>query len=274
MGQVFTWEEVRDNKIPRLGDFARVIKKLRSSVASEDSILGVLACGSTIRGDYNVRSDIDCFVLYDHERQSEAFAWMQEATREARLYRVPLVCIPCDIQLAGTRMHHVGKSFYRHMEKSAEAGGILKGNPLESIAESTPERDELESYLRMKMYNLQESWGLARTFSEERMVSYLKKMLEAPMHVARKTLTHREPLVQDSKVYVVSHYVDLMPRAMAGQLESLVELDAMYSRELFSHRRVFRKPEYERLLASILSRSEDVLSFVRANLTFIAEKAR
>jgi predicted nucleotidyltransferase len=274
MGQVFTWGEVRDNRVPRLADFGKVVDRLRSLVLSEDAILGVVACGSTVRGDYTVRSDIDCFVLYDHGRQSEAFAWMQKATLMAKERHVPLVCIPCDTLLAGTRMHHVGHSFYRHLKRSAETGGLLKGDPLGQLAHSVSEEEELEAYLRVKMYNLQESWGLARTFSEERRASYLKKVLEAPMHIARKTLAYQAALAQDSKAYIVSRYREVMPRAMAGQLESLVELDASYTRELFSHRRVPRKPEYERLLSSIVARSEEVISFVRANLAFVAEKAR
>lgn len=274
MGKVFTWEEVRNGHIPLLQDFDSAIKAFRMALALEDSITGALVCGSVTRGDHTVRSDIDCFVLYDHKRETEAFAFMQASTEAAKLMHVPLGCVPCDSLLITTRMHHLGQSFMWHLEKSSQAGGILKGDPLKAVAKSISKEEELEAYLRVKMYNLQEALSKARIFSDERMASFLQKLLEAPMHTARKTLAHMDHLAGDSKSQIRRLYRERMPSVMADQLERLVELDASYSAGLYEQIERPQEDAYRRLLGSVFARSEDVLAFIRANLMFLAERAR
>lgn len=274
MGQVFTWDALEREHIPLLQDFDSAISAFRTALAAEDSIVGAIMCGSVVRGDHTVRSDVDCFVLYKHEQESAAFAFMQQATAAAKELHVPLGFVPCDTLLIQTRMHHLGKSFLWHLEKSSQAGGLIKGDPLRMVADSVSKEEELEAYLRVKMYNLQEAWSKANTFSDERTASYLQKLLEAPMHTARKTLAHLGRLEGDSKVQIRRLYRERMPGAMADQLERLVELDARYSAGLFEQLGHPLEDAYHRLLASMLARSEDVLQFIRANLLFLAERAR
>lgn len=274
MGQVLSWESVSCGHVPKLEDFPWVIKEVREVIARDISIIGALVCGSVTRGDHNLRSDIDLFVLYDHTRQHEAFRIMQASSFLAASRCVPLTCIPCDDLIAQTRMHHVGGSFLRHLERSIEAGGLLKGDPLGSLARSVSEKDELESYLRMKMYNLQEAWGLMQTFSEERLISYLKKLLEAPIHVARKVLAHQGLLSGDSKSYIRAQYREVMDWILIEQLEELIKMDARYTEELVAQLDIPDEERYRQMLDSILMRSEKFLSFIRANLAFIAATTR
>lgn len=274
MGQVLSFESVSRGRVPKLEDFSWVIKEGREALAKESSIIGALVCGSVTRGDHNLRSDIDLFVLYDHTKQHEAFRIMQTMSFLAASRHVPLTCIPCDDLIAKTRMHHVGGSFLRHLERSIEAGGLLKGDPLGSLARSVSEKDELESYLRMKMYNLQEAWGLAQTFSEERLLSYLKKLLEAPMHVARKVLSHQSLLSGDSKSYIRAQYHEVMSWILSDRFEGLINMDVRYTEELVAQLDMPDEERYRQMLDSILSRSGDVISFIRANAMFIVATTR
>ena len=199
---------------------------------------------------------------------------MQEAIEDAAAQDVPLSFIPCDSLLANTRMHHVGDSFLLHLERSVSAGGLIKGNPLQMLAQSNSMEEELESYLRTKMYNLQEAWAQSGTFSDERMASFLKKLLEAPMHVARKTLARHIPLGADSKAYVQTTYAENMPLSMVIQLQRLVSLDQEYT-ELLQKQSMFRnETEYRAFLQKILAHTEDVLAFIRSNLAHVAATAR
>lgn len=272
MGKVFTWEEVRDRRVPRLSSFTQVIDDIRMTISREGAILGALVCGSVTRGDHTVRSDVDCFVLYDQAQEDKAFACMHRASALAAIQHVPLCFIPCDTQLANTRMHHIGSSFRRHLEKSIEAGGLLKGNPLQALAYSRPEKEELEAYLRVKMYNLQEAYAQSLTFSDERMASYLKKLLEAPMHIARKTLAHNENLGDDSKSYIKGQYRESMPRAMSEHLSRIIWLDDHYSEGLSEFLEYPDEGGYHALLNFIRGHSEDILAFIRSNLAFVAMK--
>lgn len=274
MGQVFTWDALQRGHVPRLESFVEVVETLRRELSDVSSIPGALVCGSVVRGDHTIRSDIDCFVIYEEAQEHEAFEYMQQATAFAASKYVPLGFIPCDTLLAKTRMHHVGGSFLRHLEKSVEAGGLLKGNPLAEVVHSLRERDELEAYLRVKMYNLQEAWSQVRTFSDERTASYLKKLLEAPLHIARKTLAHIEPLSRDSKSYIQNRYRGVMPRELSLQLDYLVSKDEIYTLELKRAVNAPKEESYRQLLEHLVGQSETVLQFIRSNLAFVATTAR
>lgn len=274
MGQVFTWDAVLRGQVPSQESFRETIETLHRELQYEFSIRGALLCGSMARGDHTVRSDIDCFIVYDTAQENLAFEYMQKATAAAAEKHVPLCFIPCDTALARTRMHHVGGSFLRHLQKSIDAGGLLKGDPLAPIVSSIPEHDELESYLRVKMYNLQESWAQVHTFSEERTAAYLKKLLEAPMHVARKTLAHAGPLEEDSKGYIRARYAQVMPVRMSDMLGKLVQADIGYTQALERHLAAPCEAQYAEMLHRLLRCTRDVLDFVRSNLAYVAAAAR
>ncbi|MFA6503080.1 MAG: nucleotidyltransferase domain-containing protein [Candidatus Paceibacterota bacterium] len=274
MGKVFTWKEVVRKRVPQPEDFREVIADARRTFGGEDSIVGAAAFGSVIRGDFTLRSDVDCFVLYDHTKESEAFKVLQSVTAAANAHRVPLTCIPCDTLLAATYMHHIGSSLREHLSTSMRIGGLLKGEPLRHIAGVRSNEKEVEEYLRFKLYGLQEAFTQVQTFSEERFASYLKKMLEAPMHVARKVLAHRGLLHGDSKQEVLASYVQCMERALADQLEGFVALDALYTTELFRQLEHPNESDYRAFLNMLLSHSGKVIAFIHANAMFLVATAR
>lgn len=274
MGQVFTWDAVRRNEIPEFESFDQVLSDLRAELPNEESIVGAVVCGSVLRGEHTFRSDIDCFVLYDHERDAEAFAYMKQAIAAANDKCIPLSFLPCDTLIARTRMHHIGSSFLRHLQRSTEMGGLVKGHPLEYIAPSLHERDELESYLRMKMYNLQEAWTESATFSDERRAAYLKKLMEAPVHVARKVLAILEPLQSDSKSFIRSRYSELMPEDLVLELEVLIKADEEYTALFPETIGEWWEIEYRAYLSKMMEHSEQVLRFIRSNLAFVAATPR
>ena len=274
MGQVFTWDSIRRNEVPDAGSFEHVLSDLREELPGEESIVGAVVCGSVLRGEHTLRSDIDCFILYDHRRERDAFAYMRQAIAVALDRCVPFSFIFCDTLLARTRMHHIGDSFLRHLQRSSEMDGLLKGNPLEHVAPSVREQEELESYLRVKMYNLQEAYAQSATFSDERRATYLKKLYEAPVHVARKVLAILEPLQSDSKSFVRSRYRELLPHNMVLQLEALITADEEYTALFPEAVGEWWEDEYRAYLSTMMGRSEDVLNFIRSNLAFIATTAR
>lgn len=273
MGQVFTWDAVQSGRVPTLGAFSRVLGKLRKEIVYEKSIVAAVACGSVIREDHNVRSDVDCVVFYDPTMEFQAFAYMQEATRLAALEHVPLAFNPCDIELALTKMHHIGPSFLQHVTFSARSGGLLKGDPTKLIKQSVAAVDELEAFLRMKMHSLQEDWAKALTFSEADVAYYLQKLLEAPIHTARKSLAHGEHLKGDSKIDVQLRYADHMPSDMIKRLQTLIALDNEYTAMLHRNLKHPDETAYRALLDRIFHRSEEVLGFMRANLLLTQKKS-
>lgn len=274
MGRVFTWEEIHTGSVPALHAFKDVTQALRRRAVNEESVHGLLVFGSVLRGDHSIRSDLDCFVLYDTHRMRDAYEFMWEIDAEAAKSDVPLSFTPCDHETAQTMLHHIGPSFREHLRKSAAAGGLLKGDPFASIGPSMMVEEEAEGYLRTKLYNLGEAWSEFPSFSEERAAVFLKKLTEAPVHVARKMLVWHGKLKGDSKNEVLVSYGDIASGSLVDELKCLVSLDGWYTEQVRMQLNKPNKREYELVLNRLVDHAERIISFVRANVATLAAANR
>lgn len=274
MGQVFTWDSVRDGRIPKKESFHHVATILRETLSSKPSIVSALLFGSVVRGDFNVRSDIDCVVIYKTDEEARAMHAMHEVDQMAHALHVPINFTPCDTVLAETRLHHLGMSFIRHLQASIDAGGLIKGNLVDLIAPTIPAEQEIESYIKMKMYSMQESLAQMTSFSEERRVAFLKKALEASTHVARKMLIYEGTLRGDSKKEVWERYRETMPKSLADQFDHLLRLDSGYSTDLELQLEEPNQGKYEASLYQLREQLPKVLGFLRSNILRLNETRR
>ncbi|MFI5260453.1 MAG: nucleotidyltransferase domain-containing protein [Candidatus Paceibacteria bacterium] len=271
MGQIFTWDAIQHGRIPNKKSFHHVAKELRSRLAGEDSIIAAALFGSVLRGDFTIRSDIDCAVIHDTDHERTAMGVMHKAIEMATALYVPINFTPCDVRLAETRYHHFGPSFQKHLESSMNAGGLIKGDLIDLLAPTVPVQEEIEWYIKMKMYNLQESLTQMPVYSEERMTLFLKKVLEAPMHVARKMLIYEGCLLGDSKSEVQEQYRDTFPTKLAQRFDDLLKLDHEYSTGLDHQMKSPDQEKYEQLLLRIKRELPHVLEFLRGNIVRLDE---
>lgn len=271
MGRVFSWCKVADKRVPQLEAFDLVYAGLKERILTQPSIVAAIACGSVVRGDHTIRSDLDVAVIYDHHQAEDAFSWMRTEHARAERVDVPLSFLPCDTSIVRTRMHHLGGSFVRHLQKSVEHGGNVKGDIFPMIAPSQSEREELDAYLRMKLYKLQSLYVEAPDFDEEREARFLQKVIEAPLHVARKVLAHRNWMHGDSKAAVLTHYSAAMPDELSSQLGHFVRMDEWYT--VFLRDQVERsdRDSYIHALFTLRKLPASVIEFVRQNLVYIAK---
>lgn len=268
MGQVFTWDAVQDGRIPRQESFHHIAKELRLKLSKEPSVVSALLFGSVIRGDFNIRSDIDCAIIYETQDEYQAMNAMHEIDQMAHALHVPINFTPCDTVLARTRLHHLGTSFIRHLQASIDAGGLIKGkgNLIDLIAPTVPGSQEIESYIRMKMYSMQESLAQMTFFSEERQAAFLKKALEASTHVARKMLIYEDTLHGDSKREVQERYRETMPSVLSEQFDHLVNLDRLYTTDLEIQLEKLDEGSYRKVLSKLQAQLPSVLEFIRSNI--------
>lgn len=269
MGVVYTLPQIKAQQVPLPEDFEWVLRALQHEFTVFPEILGAVVCGSVKRGDFDLRSDLDCFVLYAVGYELEVFARLQELSKLAAGKNVSLSFIPCDSTLSATRMHHVGPSFLAHLERSAHDGVWVKGDVSQFAVPNVPTKQELEWYVRVKMYTLQEGYAAVSTYSEERLVGYLRKLLEAPLHVARKMLAYQGVLTEDSKAFVRTKYCEHMPTELSDQLEVLLSLDAEYTAELLRQLDSPNDKLYRNFLAYVAGEAPTTLEFIRSNLLFM-----
>ena len=77
MGKVFSWEEIVKNEVPLLHSFSEVVS-LCKELSQCPGIIGGIICGSVLRGDYDLRSDLDCLILYRSEQAKKILLLLQE----------------------------------------------------------------------------------------------------------------------------------------------------------------------------------------------------
>ncbi len=266
MGQIFTWEAIRAGEVPKRESFDIVARQLRATLSVEPAVVSALLFGSVVRGDFNNRSDIDCLVLYKTESEKSAMAAMQSMDRIAHDFHVPINFTPCDTVLAQTRLHHLGVSFVQHLQASIDAGGFIKGNFIELLSPTISAEQEIESYIKMKMYNMQESLAQMTSYSDERLVTFLKKAMEATTHVARKMLIYEGALEGDSKRQVQSRFRETMPANLSSLFDHLLEIDFWYSLQLDEQVKKPDEASYALLIYSIQNELPKVLEFLRLNI--------
>lgn len=266
MGQVFSWDAIYEGRIPKPKSFRHAAEVIRERFVHEPSIVCALLFGSVIRGDSNIRSDLDCAVIYETSKQAAAMEAMHEVGVMAHKLHVPINFTPCDTMLAGTRFHHLGVSFVTHLQAAIDAGGLIKGNLIDYLAPTISARQEIESYIKMKMYSLQAGFAQSASFSEEELVRFLRKALEASTHVARKVLIYEGALRGDSKREVQARYRKSVSAHLADQFDHLLRVDAQYSVELKSQMESPDVIRYAAALVEILSEVPNVLEFVRSNI--------
>lgn len=184
---------------------------------------------------------------------------------------VPINVTPCDTVLARTRLHHLGASFVRHLQYSIDTGGLIKGSLAGMLSPTIPVRQEIESYIKMKMYSMQESLATMTSYSDERLAGFLKKALEAPTHVARKMLIYYDLLRGDSKKEVQERYRECMHDDLGKQLDYLLALDAWYSSALQCQLRSPNKTLYADTLTALQADMPKVIEFLRSNILRLDE---
>jgi predicted nucleotidyltransferase len=274
MGQVFTWDDIKSNRIPKIESFKYISGEMRKALYAASSVVSALEFGSVRRGDFNIRSDIDCVVLYETKGEIAAMGVMYQLCCLAKQHHVPINFTPCDTRLARTRLHHLGSSFIRHLRASIEAGGLIKGDLVGFLAETISAEDEIESYIRAKMYNMQESYAQMAAFSEERMASFLKKALESVTHVARKMLIYEGKLAGDSKKQVQGRYRQVMPPRLSKLLDEVLAADSWYTAELARQIRRPDQHQYRDVIKTLKQKIPLVVEFLRWNIIRLDRAAR
>jgi predicted nucleotidyltransferase len=266
MGQVFTWDSIQYGRIPKKESFLDVAHDLREQFSLRPSIVSAVLFGSYVRGNFTIRSDVNCFVIYKSEEEDLAMSAMQAANRKAHALHVPINFALCDTALAHTRWHHLDASFVQHLQDAIDAGGLIKGTLDGLLAPTVPATAQIESYIKVKLYRMQESFALTTSFSDDRLARFLTKTFEAPTDVARKMLIHEGTLRGDSKKEVQAEYRETMPKALSRQFEQLLAADLRYSAHLLLQVAEPDKDNYVDVLARLQMGVPRVLEFLRLNV--------
>lgn len=267
MGRVFSWKEVRDKCMPARKDFPPVVRDVREVLSVCEGIIGAVLCGAVQRGDWTVRSDIDCLVVYEPSDRLAVIDTLRKLVLSALERHIPIEFIPVDAELANRGLHHIDLFFFTHLLAAMKTrGGVVKANPLGHLRFNNREKLlDLQSYLRYKLRRLDhDTAGLGA--SVEARCLFLSKILSDPIHVARRMLQYREMLPSDDgKASVIHAYSSAFPTSLWETLRTLHEADKEYTASLAEQIRSPNERTYRATLQKVESLSALAYEFVRGN---------
>lgn len=274
MSRVFSWDDVRDKRIPSLDAFPRVLKVLRENLPSVPGFCGAIACGSVLWNAHSSQSDLDCFIVYDEEQREDCMVALHQLSCRAAVDFVPLEFIPLDREVARTPLHHIDSMFYGHLHTAAQHGGIIGKNPLKEMTteQRQPMRRDLEDYLRYKLREYEHA--CARVFpDEEDRIRFLGKVLSDPIHVARRLLQWKGLLDGPGlRGQILDSYACCPSLPPIGLLRQIMNVGTDYTRHLATQQRSPDEGTYSAMLNRIEMHTPIAFQFIRNALFFMGDE--
>ncbi|MCX5706049.1 MAG: hypothetical protein NTZ92_08355 [Candidatus Omnitrophica bacterium] len=153
------------------------------------------------------------------------------------------------------------------MRNAAEKGGIIKENPLPFfVFDAASAVEDIRGYLRNKLRRLENGVIALPTMEAADLHRFLQKVLEAPVHVARKILYWQKvEMPNDLKQTVLRCYPDIAREQERELFTKITEADSQYSEELLAQLRHPEEDQYSRTIGELKGLALDTLEFVRLN---------
>ena len=263
LGRVYSYEEVINGRVPGMPSFERLERILRKKLTASLDVVGAILHGSVLRKDHDERSDMDCVVLVNDGKGKRFIELQQKLTLFAKSMHIDLEFVTVDIRLASTTMHTIENNYGIHLKWAAKNGGVIKRNLLDCLninPTKTEYVDELKNYIRYKGSRLRRQWSKLPAISESDYYEFLRKILEAPVYIARKIVRWRGiDIFDDSKKRVIELYRENFQDWGAVDLfNQTVAADKAYTKSLLKQISNPDEKEYSR----IIERIEEVIPFV------------
>lgn len=261
MGMVFTWDEVCLERVPESQAHGLVVAMLREAFVHPSIVAGVV-CGSVNYGTHNVRSDIDCMILYNEANEDVVTGIESEVRLGASRLYVPLDFVELTVESATTARHAISPSMANHIVCSQARGGTIKRDPFAVVdLFLLDNRLEAMSWCRQKIRSIRN--GISEHgYTEEQEAHFCKLVLEAPVHGMRKLLLSAGDCEDDSKTTVLEmaarHYPELHE-----ELDRLCRFDLDYTRELTAHLFLPNERAYREVLWGIRAEAGSVVRLLR-----------
>jgi len=279
MGRIFSWEEIEHGKIPELKSFREVVEKVRKELAFNEKVETAILCGSALRDDLSITSDIDCVVIYNDET---VFLALKGLIAYAKALYVPLEIIPIDIRMIKMGIHSLNGSFLQHLKRVAKEGGIIKGDPI--LIFRPTEDNRTNSYTKLRDTFEEISSKLNRALCElsrfegEKRIFNLGKILEAPMDIVRQIIWAQEiPIINESKEEVLKAFWTIADKTSKKLLVKVLEVDEEYSELLEKILKQSAPGPYKDEYIGILKKIEEIgqneaLEFIVYNAQLLTQE--
>ena len=257
MAVVFRWEEIRDGKMPMPEAFAEIRDRLANDLPKVRGFAGAVLCGSAANGKGTIRSDFDGIVAFEDAHWLSMQGYMRKLHLRAKRISVPLDvrCIGMDFVRNGR--HGVSMSFADHLTLNVTSGNEIGEFPVHEFAFMRSDRKaEVAEYIARKIANFRFLSMQLPALEGQILHRFLRKLLEAPLHAARKILWLKGLLHgDDSRQAVISAWD-------GPSFDNLTATDDAYTAEVMRQAESADRERYMEALLDIVSRTNECIGFL------------
>lgn len=200
--RIFSPEELSEGNIPHLESFAKLADRAREMLERNPAVGGAVILGSAANGTPTHASDFDIVIsLRDPPR---AYPAINSLAMTAKRSFIPLQPILILEEHARAGFHSIDCGFREHVNAAIKRHGFIKANPLEGVSfEWRDPRAEVRDYVTRKHHALLRDYAMWSALDFHARAKQLKRIMEAPVAVARKILFLRfGNAAADSKMQV------------------------------------------------------------------------
>ncbi len=275
MGRIFTGEEIRLGHVPKTETVTDFIAQLRETAERTHGFRGGVLCGSYAGGTATLRSDIDGILVFDDTWFSDADSLMCGLHRMAAERFVPLDMRAIPTSLAQNGGHGISLSFAKHLNDAAlYRNGGIGDNPMPFFAYRTRDKArEAWDYVARKIQRFRHAMYRFDSLSLADQAKFLQKMIEAPIHVARKILQLEGSLEpDDSRETVIRTYrVNTGGRERPKLFNGLVSADNAYTEHLPTYLQFHIADDYRAELSTLKIEIPNCIRFLTLILDGLAQ---
>ena len=197
--KIFTWEEVRDRKVPKKESFSPFLQLLQDKLKNTKGVVAASHFGSTHRGDYDITSDIDVYIIYKDEFGFDVANSIKSLSRTAKDLFIPftVVAIP-DKGILNTDHTPISPRLQQVLAYTAEKDdGCFMGNIKEFLFHFNclskedfmrVVRIDIQRYIGYKLRNYFEGKLSNEIFSSVERVQWMESVTNGFVHTTRGVL--------------------------------------------------------------------------------------
>lgn len=237
MGRVFSYEEIRQNRVPKAEDFKsakEITANYLLALHKEGDIVGAQFIGSVAKGVPTRRSDLDVVIITNGSFAMRRIKDHGVLIKNA--FHIPFEPIAIPHDLAGSGEHTIDVEFFQHVKEVATPDNVIGSAPIESLnSRKVPFFAIHHDYLIAKLRRLREGYNAS---GESEFLKIIQRAFESPISVGRRTLislgiplVHPKTGISDDGKESVSHvFMNHFGASSIGSFfQKLLEFDREYS---------------------------------------------
>jgi hypothetical protein len=250
MGRILTCSQLGSGAVPKVTNFGKALTLVRAT-CSGFWVESAQFFGSAAYGAYGPRSDIGVIIRGEELDPAHLRGYIACLVDDV----MKSFAIPLSVQLVTEKQIETGNHtlmgpLARHLRRVAACEGAkIKGDVCGWLPPPEITTAEVRDYVVRKFDDIQSKLLQSDRMLDSQLCRLLQKVVEAPLHVARRQLDLMGKLTEDDcSAVVIERYRATMPAELVQAFLAAHGANEFYDAQVTTHMQRFNKEGYQNVL--------------------------